>query len=119
MSAIRGETLDVHGKDTVLSFTHVEDCANGIILAATSQMAENNIYNIAYEGEPYSLLTAAKIAIACASNGSIKILDPELGYPKTKRLAIARASFDLRFEPVIDLKTGLYRYYDWLTEQAE
>jgi nucleoside-diphosphate-sugar epimerase len=44
--AMRGETLKVKGADEVLDFTYVEDTAQGIVLAATLDRANSQIYNI-------------------------------------------------------------------------
>ena len=115
-NAMRAEPLEVRGQDTLLSFTHVDDCAQGIIMATLDEgRTINNTYNIAYDGEPYTLLTAAKLAVACVGSGSVSLVDAEQGYPVSKRLSVDKAREHFNFSPTIDLKTGMFRYYDWLT----
>ena len=46
--ALKGETINVQGKDEKLDFTFVEDLAAGCVLAATNKKGENQTFNITY-----------------------------------------------------------------------
>jgi nucleoside-diphosphate-sugar epimerase len=77
--AMRGETLKVNGPDEVLDFTYVEDTAMGIVLAATKDCANGNIYNITRSEErQWNLKDAAELAIKIAGQGSLEVAPRDL-----------------------------------------
>jgi nucleoside-diphosphate-sugar epimerase len=116
-SALRGETLRVDGADQILDFTHVDDTAQGIVLAATLDSANNKIYNITRSDEQqYTLADAAKLAIEIAGYGSIELAPRNMLFPRRGRLSIMRAQRDLGYTPQINLEEGLCRYHDWLAQ---
>lgn len=113
IAALRDETLRVHGANEVLDFTHVDDTASGIVLAATHSEAEG-IYNITYsQGEPYTLLDAANLVRQIACQGRVEILDKDSQFPSRARLEIKQAQSVLGFDPKISVKEGFQRYYEW------
>ena len=112
--AMRGETLRVKGADEVLDFTYVEDTAMGIVLAATNDRANSNIYNITRsEQRQWTLKDAAELAISIAGKGSLEIADRDLSFPKRGRLNIMRAQRDLGYAPKVDVEEGFCRYHKW------
>ena len=116
-AALRGETLRVDGADQVLDFTHVDDTAHGIVLAATLDGANNKIYNITRSDEQqYTLADAAKLAISIAGQGSIELAPRNMLFPSRGRLSIMRAQRDLGYSPQINIEQGFQRYYDWLSQ---
>ena len=116
-AAMRGETLRVKGAGEVLDFTHVDDTAQGIVLAATLDQANGNIYNITRSSDRiWTLKDAAELAVDLVGHGSIEILDRDLSFPKRGRLNIDRAQTDLGYNPTIDFEQGLKQYYDWYNE---
>jgi nucleoside-diphosphate-sugar epimerase len=116
-AALRGETLRVDGADQVLDFTHVDDTAQGIVLAATLDSANNKIYNITRSDEQqYTLADAAKLAISIAGQGSIELAPRNVLFPRRGRLSIMRAQRDLGYAPQVDIEQGFQRYYDWLSQ---
>jgi nucleoside-diphosphate-sugar epimerase len=115
--AMRGETLKVKGADEVLDFTYVEDTAMGIVLAATLDKANDNIYNITRsDDKQYTLKDAAELAIKIAGKGDLIVADRDLSFPKRGRLSIMRAQRDLGYAPQVNVEEGFQRYYDWYSQ---
>jgi nucleoside-diphosphate-sugar epimerase len=115
--AMRGETLKVNGPDEVLDFTYVEDTAQGIVLAATLDRANSNIYNITRsEQRQWNLKDAAELAIRIAGKGSLELADRDLSFPKRGRLSIMKAVRDLGYSPQVNVEQGFQRYYDWYSQ---
>ena len=115
--AMRGETLKVNGPDEVLDFTYVEDTAMGIVLAATKESANGNIYNITRsEDRQWNLKDAAELAIKIAGQGSLEVAPRDLSFPKRGRLDISRAVRELGYTPQVDVEQGFQRYYDWYSQ---
>jgi len=115
--AMRGETLKVNGPDEVLDFTYVEDTAQGIVLAATKESANGNIYNITRsEQRQWNLKDAAELAIKIAGQGSLEVAPRDLSFPKRGRLDISRAVRELGYTPQVNVEQGFQRYYDWYNQ---
>ena len=115
--AMRGETLKVNGPDEVLDFTYVEDTAQGIVLAATEESANGNIYNITRsEDRQWNLKDAAELAIKIAGQGSLEVAPRDLSFPKRGRLDISRAVRELGYTPQVNVEQGFQRYYDWYSQ---
>jgi len=115
--AMRGETLKVNGPDEVLDFTYVEDTAQGIVLAATLDRANSNIYNITRsEDRQWTLKDAAELAIKIAGQGSLEVAARDLSFPKRGRLSIMKAQRDLGYTPQVNVEQGFQRYYDWYSQ---
>ena len=115
--AMRGETLKVNGPDEVLDFTYVEDTAMGIVLAATKESANGNIYNITRsEDRQWTLKDAAELAIKIAGQGSLEVAPRDLSFPKRGRLDISRAVRELGYTPQVNVEQGFQRYYDWYNQ---
>jgi nucleoside-diphosphate-sugar epimerase len=115
--AMRGETLRVKGADEVLDFTYVEDTAMGIVLAATLDRANSQIYNITRsDDKQYTLKDAAELAIRIAGKGDLIVADRDLSFPKRGRLSIMRAQRDLGYAPKVNVEEGFQRYYDWYSQ---
>jgi len=115
--AMRGETLKVNGPNEVLDFTYVEDTAQGIVLAATLDKANSNIYNITRsEDRQWTLKDAAELAIQIAGQGSLEVAARDLSFPKRGRLSIMKAVRDLGYSPQVNVEQGFQRYYDWYSQ---
>jgi nucleoside-diphosphate-sugar epimerase len=115
--AMRGETLKVNGPDEVLDFTYVEDTAMGIVLTATLDKANGNIYNITRsEDRQWNLKDAAELAIQIAGQGSLEVAARDLSFPKRGRLSIMKAQRDLGYSPQVNVEQGFQRYYDWYSQ---
>jgi nucleoside-diphosphate-sugar epimerase len=115
--AMRGETLKVNGADEVLDFTYVEDTAMGIVLAATNDRANGQVYNITRSDDrQYTLKDAAELAIKIAGRGNLELADRDLSFPKRGRLSIMKAVRDLGYDPQVGVEEGFQRYYDWYSQ---
>jgi nucleoside-diphosphate-sugar epimerase len=118
--AMRGETLRVNGPDEVLDFTYVEDTAMGIVLAATKESANGNIYNITRsEQRQWNLKDAAELAIKIAGQGSLEVAPRDLSFPKRGRLDISRAVRELGYTPQVNVEQGFQRYYEWYSNNPK
>jgi nucleoside-diphosphate-sugar epimerase len=112
--AMRGETLKVKGADEVLDFTYVEDTAMGIVLTATLDRANSQIYNITRsDDKQYTLKDAAELAIRVAGKGDLIVADRDLSFPKRGRLSIMKAERDLGYAPKVNVEEGFRRYHEW------
>jgi len=119
LGAMQGETLKIKGANEVLDFTYVEDTAQGIVLAATKQEANNKIFNITRaDTKLYTLLDAAKLAIDIAGKGSIVVQDKDADFPSRGRLSIDRAVADLGYNPTVSVEEGFKRYYEWFKKST-
>ena len=115
--AMRGETLKVNGAGEVLDFTYVEDTAMGIVLAATKDVANGNIFNITRSDDRmWTLKEAAELAISIAEQGDLIIADRDLSFPKRGRLDITKAKSLLGYDPEVGVEEGFQRYYDWYNQ---
>ena len=116
LAAMRGEVLKVKGANEVLDFTYVEDTAMGIAQAATSDSANNKIYNITRSSEAeYTLLDAAKLAISITGKGGIDVQDKDIAFPTRGRLSITSAVMDFGYNPKVNVEDGFARYYEWFS----
>ncbi|CAB5214195.1 WcaG Nucleoside-diphosphate-sugar epimerases [uncultured Caudovirales phage] len=117
LSAIRGHVLKVNGAGEVLDFTHVEDTAQGIVLAATKPEANNQIFNITRSDlRTYNLTEAAELIISMAGSGTIEIRGKDIDFPSRGRLSIERAVEVLGYRPTVGVEEGFNRYYKWFTK---
>lgn len=119
LAAMRDQTITVRGANESLDFTHVDDVAQGIALAATKPEANGNIYNITRcASKQITLLDAAALCIKIAGRGKIDIQEKDPHFPSRGRLNIDQARQDLGFNPVINAKEGFRRYHKWFRESV-
>lgn len=99
------------GKDTKLSFTYVDDIAQGIFKAAILPEANNETFNI---GSGYStkLIDVANFLKTLNPNVQIEIQEPDPLYPKRGALNIDKAKNILGYKPEYSLEEGLKIFYD-------
>ena len=117
IAAIRGETLKVNGAMECLDFTHVDDAAEGIVLAAVKDAANGKIFNITRSAnKSTTLLDAAALCIKIAGKGKIDIQDRDMSFPTRGRLNIDLARSELGFNPTVNVKEGFKRYHHWFLE---
>ena len=117
LSAMRDQTLKVKGVNEVLDFTYVEDTAQGIMLAATKQTANNQTYNITRaDTKLYTLLDAAKLAIQIAGKGRIQTEEKDDQFPSRGRLSIDKAITELGYQPSVNVEQGFEKYHNWFKQ---
>ena len=113
LTAMRGETLKVNGRNETLDFTFVDDAADGFVAATLSDQAANSTYNIT-KSHSKTLFSAAELAVKLAGNGSIEVRDKDADFPSRGALNIDAARRDFGFDPKVDVDEGFQIYYDWL-----
>ena len=119
LAAMRDQTITVRGANESLDFTHVDDVAQGIALAAVKKEANGNTYNMTRcAGKQITLLDAAALCIKIAGKGKIDIQDKDPHFPSRGRLNIDRARQELGYNPTVNVKEGFKRYHKWFKESA-
>jgi nucleoside-diphosphate-sugar epimerase len=117
--AMRGETLKVNGANEVLDFTYVEDTAMGIVLAATLDNANGEIFNITRSDDrTWTLKEAAELAINISGYGNLIVADRDLSFPKRGRLDITKAKTLLGYNPQVGVEEGFRKYYTWYQQNS-
>lgn len=117
INAMYGLTLKVNGANEKLDFTYVDDVAEGIVLAALSENADNKTYNIT-RGVSRTILEAAELIVKMVGNGNIEVCDKDNTFPSRGSLDITSAINDIGYSPKIDIETGFERYYQWLKNNS-
>jgi UDP-glucose 4-epimerase len=113
LTAMRGETLKVNGRNETLDFTYVDDAAEGFVAATLSDKAANNTYNIT-KSHSKTLLSAAELAVKLAGSGKIEVRDKDADFPSRGALDITKARRDFNFNPKVDVDEGFEIYYNWI-----
>ena len=113
LTAMRGGTLKVNGKNETLDFTYVDDAVDGIVRAVMSERAVNETYNIT-KSHSVTLHKAAKFAVHLAGKGYIEVRDKDDDFPSRGALDITKAKAHFGFNPKVDVEEGFKIYYDWL-----
>jgi nucleoside-diphosphate-sugar epimerase len=113
LAAMRDQTIQVRGSNELLDFTHVDDTAQGMVLALLSANSANKTYNIS-RGHSRTLLEAAELAVRIAGRGRIEVQDRDQAFPSRGQLNTSAAQQDLGYCPKIDIEQGFKYYYDWL-----
>lgn len=117
LAAMRDQTITVRGANESLDFTHVDDVAAGIALAAVKPEANGNTYNMTRcASKQITLLDAAALCIKIVGSGKIDIQDKDPNFPSRGRLNIDRARQELGYNPIVNVKEGFKRYYKWFRE---
>ncbi len=117
LTAMRGETLKVNGRNETLDFTYVDDAADGFVNATLSERAANGTYNIT-KSHSKTLLAAAELAVKLVGKGSIEVRDKDADFPSRGALDITRARRDFNFDPKVDIDEGFEIYYNWLKNSS-
>lgn len=103
--------IRIKGKDTKLSFTFVDDMAQGIFKAATMQEADNETFNIG-SGVSSKLSDIAEYLRTLNPNLQIEVEEADPLYPKRGALNIDKAKRILGYEPKYAIEEGLKIFYD-------
>jgi nucleoside-diphosphate-sugar epimerase len=112
-AARNNDILTVRGRFEKLDFTHVSDCARGIVDAALSENTRGKTYNIT-RGHGVTLEEAAILACKIAGAGGITIEPADDSFPHRGALDCGAARRDFGYDPKIDLEQGFKLYYEWL-----
>jgi nucleoside-diphosphate-sugar epimerase len=114
LTAMRGQTLKVNGRNETLDFTYVDDAANGFVNATLSPAAVNGTYNIT-KSHSKTLLAAAELAVRLVGKGNIEVRDKDADFPSRGALDITAARRDFGFDPKVDIDEGFEIYHRWLS----
>lgn len=104
-------TIKIKGKDTKLSFTFVDDMAQGIFKAATMPEADNETFNIG-SGVSSKLIDIADYLRTLNPKVQIEVEEADPLYPKRGALNIDKAKKLLGYEPKYTIEEGLKIFYD-------
>ena len=104
--AMKNEIITLHNGDNKVDFTYRQDTVNGIIKAATSEVA-NTSFNIT-AGNATSLRTLAETILdITGSQSEVQDTGNHRLYPMRGTLDISRAKDLLEYEPRFNLRQGL------------
>lgn len=103
--------INILGEETKLSFTFVDDMANGIFRATTNPKGDNEIFNIG-SGCSSRLVDIAKILKTLNPDVQINIKEADPLYPKRGTLDIAKAKNLIGYLPNHSIEEGLKIFYD-------
>jgi nucleoside-diphosphate-sugar epimerase len=116
LNAIIDKPMKVNGAFEKLDFTFVDDTAMGICLTTTAGQPDET-YNIT-RGEGRTLYDAAKYIRDIVGKGDIIVGNKDNKFPSRDALCIDKAKNDLLYNPSVDLKSGLEKYYDWFKDRV-
>ena len=103
--------IKILGKETKLSFTFVDDMAQGIFKAATMPEADNESFNIG-SGVSSRLVDVANFLKTLNPDVQIELNEADPLYPKRGALNIDKAKKLLGYEPQYPIEKGLKIFYD-------
>ncbi len=115
----QGEAIEVFGKEKVLDFTYVDDCAQGIIKgldALVERRLTSETINLAY-GHGSSLLDLVNMIGMCLNKTpNATFLDSRAGEVTRYVADITQARDLLGYEPTTPLSSGLQKSIKWQIE---
>ncbi|MDA4127761.1 MAG: NAD-dependent epimerase/dehydratase family protein [Thaumarchaeota archaeon] len=105
------------GKQT-RDFVHVDDVVNAIVLAMRSDKAKGGIFNIG-SGRSTTINHLAKLFLnpSGIDNESLLHKEPRKSEVRYSRAEISRARRILRYEPAVNLNSGVREYLSWFLGQ--
>lgn len=124
------QPFEVWGGEQLRDYTYVDDCVSALQLAASSDAAIGEIYNIGGFGEPVSLLETAETLVAAARDLEIPLATEPFvvrPYPaERKKIDIGDYYADdrkirqhLGWEPKVGLREGLKRTLAYYATELE
>ena len=127
---LQGQPFEVWGGEQLRDYTYVDDCVSALQLAASSDAAIGEIYNLGGCGEPVSLLETAETLVAAARDLEIPLAaEPFVvrDYPaERKKIDIgdyyadySKISHQLGWEPKVGLREGLCRTLAYYATELE
>lgn len=114
-NAIRGKPLTITGtgKET-RDFTFVDDCVDGILLAAIKKGGKNEIFNLG-TGNETQIRDIAKFILRITKSKSKIRHRPmrRFDHVKRRKMDISKAKMMLGYNPPTPIEQGLEKTYDW------
>ena len=129
-SLLQGQPFEVWGGEQLRDYTYVDDCVSALQLAASSDAAIGEIYNLGGCGQPVSLLETAETLVAAARDLEIPLAaEPFVVRPypaERKKIDIGDYYADdrkirqhLGWEPQVALREGLRRTLAYYATELE
>jgi nucleoside-diphosphate-sugar epimerase len=115
VSALTQGRMEVNGPTNRLDFSWVEDVANAFVVAALDPLAANEIFNCT-RGNGRTILEAAEI-IQSRISADIVQLPHDSFYPNRDTLNSDKLKTLTRWNPTVDIETGINLYLDWFLKQ--
>jgi len=117
-AALSKKPLTLHdGGQERVDFTYVKDTAHGFVLAALSDNAKNETFNIT-RGEGKSIKEFAEVIKKRVPDITIQMMPSDERRPKRGALNNAKAKRLLGYEPRYDLEKGINEYIDFILENG-
>lgn len=127
---LQGQSFEVWGGEQLRDYTYVDDCISALQLAANSDVAIGQIYNLGGCGEPVSLLETAETLVAAANDLGLHLAaEPFVvrDYPaERKKIDIGDYYADdrkirqqLGWQPRVSLREGLRRTLAYYAAELE
>ena len=115
--AMANKEIVVRGDDTALDFTYVDDLAEGIVQAmSTNLKVWEPAFNLT-RGQSHTIKHAADLICAATNSKSeIEISGPDATLGERGELDCRRARKAFDFCPQTDLEEGLELYYEWIKQ---
>lgn len=115
---LRGEKVDEpSGGEFAASFTHVDDCAQGLIALHEAQTLEHAIYHLG-SGRNYSTFEVAEAVRAAVPGCTLKVgpgTEPWTRYTVIRGpLNCDRMREELGFTPRLSLEAGVAQFANWI-----
>jgi UDP-glucose 4-epimerase len=106
-------TITGTGKET-RDFTFVEDCVEGIILAATKKGGKNETFNLG-TGKETQIRDIAKLILNITGSKSKINYKPMRSFDHVKRrkMDISKAKMMIGYNPTTSIEQGLKKTYEW------
>jgi len=104
--ALKGEEINIQGKDEKLDFTYVKDIAKGFVLSAINKKIHNETFNIT-SGKARTLKDFADTIKKFTGNFKYKISKRDKFRPKRGTLSINKAKKLLKYKPSYNLSSGI------------
>jgi nucleoside-diphosphate-sugar epimerase len=127
---LQRQPFEVWGGDQLRDYTYVDDCVSALQLAASSDAAIGEIYNLGGCGQPVSLLETAEILVAAARDLNLPLATEPFvvrAYPtERKKIDIGDYYADdrkirhhLGWDPKVGLREGLRRTLAYYATELE
>lgn len=127
---LQGRPFEVWGGEQLRDYTYVDDCVSALQLAANSDNAIGQIYNLGGCGEPVSLLETAETLVAAAHDLNLSVAEEPFvlrDYPaERKKIDIGDYYADdlkirqqLGWQPQVNLREGLRRTLAYYATELE
>lgn len=119
-SALSGKNLVITGTGReTRDFTFVNDCVNGIILAATQKNGKNETFNLG-TGKETRIRQIAELILDITKSKSKLVFKPmrSFDHVKRRRMDISKARKMIGYNPTTEIMVGLERTYQWFLKKT-